>query len=133
MLETVNHEREQVGIPPLTSNALLDVSAQAYAEDMLKRDFFGHESPEGESLKERVHRAGYGNLTLQNCNCHRATTFFGENLAKGQPTVAWAMDDWMHSPDHRENILNPAFKELGVGIAGTLWVQHFGTITIVPK
>ena len=41
----------------------------------------------------------------------------GENIAEGQFSVAEVMDTWMHSPGHRRNILDPGFKELGVGLA----------------
>jgi uncharacterized protein YkwD len=55
----------------------------------------------------------------------------GENLAAGQPTPERAFTDWMNSPSHRDNILDPRFTELGVGVRfggeyGVYWVQEFG-------
>jgi uncharacterized protein YkwD len=58
----------------------------------------------------------------------------GENIALGQLTVDEVMDSWMKSPEHRENILDRDYRDLGVGLAlgesragfRTLWVQTFG-------
>jgi uncharacterized protein YkwD len=50
----------------------------------------------------------------------------GENIARGQPTPAALVDAWMNSPGHCQNLLNPAFTQLGVGRYGQLWTQDFG-------
>jgi uncharacterized protein YkwD len=54
----------------------------------------------------------------------------GENIAMGQDSAEQVMNDWMNSQGHRENILNPNFKKIGVGIHkgadGRLyWAQMF--------
>jgi uncharacterized protein YkwD len=138
VLELVNRERERHGAAPLTYNPLLEKSAQAYAEEMVRLNFFGHDPPSGETFKQRIQKTGYGDLSIETCNCRRYVTVFGENLAKNYPTPESVMNGWMNSPDHRDNILKPQFKELGVGIValgpgGSMWVQHFGSITIEPK
>lgn len=133
VLDAVNAERKRAGKTLLTQNMLLQTSAQAYAEDMLQRNFFSHTSPGGEEPFERMQAAGYGDLTSENCNCKHFSAAFGENLAKGQQSVTEVIDDWMASPTHRDNILSDAFLELGIGIAGDLWVQHFGAIKIDPR
>ena len=58
----------------------------------------------------------------------------GENLAGGQLTPEQAMEGWMNSPPHRENIMNPDYTLLGVAYVYRpdskykhYWVQHFGT------
>jgi uncharacterized protein YkwD len=129
----VNRKREKVGTLPLRRNLLLQSSAQAYAVDMESRNFFSHESPEGETPQERIKRGGYGNLTAQNCNCRSFTAAFGENLARGQQTTADVMQDWMNSPAHRANILTERFLEIGIGIQGSYWVQHFGAVETVSR
>jgi uncharacterized protein YkwD len=58
----------------------------------------------------------------------------GENIAKGQRSVAEVMEGWMASKEHRKNVLNPMFTEAGFGVAlgkmpegsEVLWVQVFG-------
>jgi uncharacterized protein YkwD len=126
MLARVNAERKRAGVRPLAANTRLDLAAQRHAADMLARRYFAHESPEGKTVRERAKSAGYDWREI------------GENLAEGQLTVAEVMDSWMHSPGHRRNLLDPGFRELGVGLAlgrgGTgesgfqvEWVQTFGT------
>jgi uncharacterized protein YkwD len=126
MLVRVNAERKRAGLRPLAANPRLDQAAQRHAADMLARRYFAHQSPEGNTVRERARSAGYDWREI------------GENLAEGQLTVAEVMDSWMHSPGHRRNLLDPGFRELGVGLAlgrgGTgdsgfqvEWVQAFGT------
>ncbi len=118
----VNGERARVESPPLAESAELDRAAQAHAEDMLARGYFEHESPERHTVRERAQSAGYR---------WRAV---GENIALGQLTADEVMDSWMKSPEHRENILDPEYRDLGVGLAlgeskkgfRVLWVQTFG-------
>lgn len=54
----------------------------------------------------------------------------GENIHRGPKTPAQAMEEWMGSPGHRDNILNCSFKDIGVGVTltanGPWWVQNFG-------
>ena len=58
---------------------------------------------------------------------------FGENLARGQLTAEDVMNDWMASPGHRANILTELFIDIGIGIEGSSWVQHFGMMDTVPR
>jgi uncharacterized protein YkwD len=122
MLARVNAVRKHAGVRPLRPNSQLDRAAQRHAEDMLARHYFAHESPEGRTVRERATAAGYDWREI------------GENIAEGQLTVDEVMDSWMHSPGHRRNLLDPGFKELGVGLAfgrsgdeyQVEWVQTFG-------
>jgi uncharacterized protein YkwD len=122
MLERVNTERRRRALPPLRPTPVLDRIAQAYAEDMLKRSFYGHESPEGRTVRERAIEGGY------------RLTAVGENVASGQPTIQVVMDGWMASDKHRANLLSKVFTEAGFGLAigknrgghQVIWVQIFG-------
>jgi uncharacterized protein YkwD len=121
ILRLVNVERERAGLLPITHNQTLEDQATQYACEMIYYDFVEHVNPfTGTSATDRAEEFGYDWLA------------FGENLAAGQPTPARAMADWMASTEgHRENILNPQFTELGVGVRtggeyGTYWVQEFG-------
>jgi uncharacterized protein YkwD len=124
MLARVNDVRKKAGAQPLRSNSKLDLAAQRHAEDMLTRNYFAHASPEKKTVRERATAAGYDWQRI------------GENIAEGQFSVDEVMDTWMNSPGHRKNILEPGFKELGVGLAlgptgrgghRILWAQTFGT------
>ncbi|MFJ9810364.1 sigma-70 family RNA polymerase sigma factor [Streptomyces sp. NPDC101158] len=117
VVDLVNAERARAGCGPLTENSLLTRAAQGHSDDMAARDFFDHTNPDGDGPGERVTAAGY-----------RWSTY-GENIAKGQRTPAEVMDSWMNSPGHRANILNCAFREIGIGIhtaGGPYWTQVFG-------
>lgn len=122
MIERVNAERRARRLPRLHPSTILDRIAQSYAEDMLKRSYYGHESPEGQTVRERAIDGGY------------LLTAVGENVASGQPTVADVMDGWMRSEEHRRNILSKVFLDVGFGVAvgknregfQIIWVQVFG-------
>ncbi len=122
MLARVNAERAREGRPPLKLDPRLNEAAQKHAEDMLLHSYYSHFSPEKTSPIERVRKAGY------------APHIVAENIARGPFTVNEVMDNWMLSREHRGNLLHPAFRDLGVGIAvgrnsvglTVLWVQDFG-------
>jgi uncharacterized protein YkwD len=122
MLARVNAERAAARRPPLVLDPRLNESAQRHAEDMLRRSYYNHVSPEGTTLGDRVRKSGYDPHLV------------AENIARGPYTVAEAMDNWMQSREHRGNLLQPALRDLGVGIAvgrnsvgyTVLWVQDFG-------
>lgn len=57
-------------------------------------------------------------------------TCYGENIARGYPTVRWVFQAWLHSPGHRANILNPPWRWFGsgyrrYGLLPYLWVTQF--------
>ncbi|WP_031025616.1 sigma-70 family RNA polymerase sigma factor [Streptomyces sp. NRRL WC-3725] len=114
----VNKERAAAGCGPVTEDPQLDRAAQGHSDDMAARGFFDHTNPDGDGPGERITAAGY-----------RWSTY-GENIAKGQQTPQAVMDSWMNSPGHRANILNCAFKNIGVGVhdgsGGPWWTQAFG-------
>jgi uncharacterized protein YkwD len=109
----VNRERTKRGLPKLRTNRALQASARAYARDMVRRSFFDHVTPGGETLTQRIRdntRYLAGALRWQ----------IGENLAWGtgsRATPAQIVSGWMHSPGHRANIVNRGFREMGMGIA----------------
>ncbi|MFF2997972.1 sigma-70 family RNA polymerase sigma factor [Streptomyces sp. NPDC057950] len=114
----VNKERSTAGCGPLTEDAQLEKAAQAHSDDMAARNFFEHTNPDGADPGQRITAAGY-----------RWSTY-GENIAQGQQTPEAVMESWMNSPGHRANILNCAFKNIGVGVhkgsGGPWWTQDFG-------
>ncbi|MEU8651560.1 sigma-70 family RNA polymerase sigma factor [Streptomyces sp. NPDC048737] len=118
VIALVNEERAAAGCGPLTDDAKLRDAAQGHSEDMAARGFFDHTDPDGGDPGKRITAAGY-----------RWSTY-GENIAKGQQTAESVMTSWMNSPGHRANILNCAFKNIGVGIhdgsGGPWWTQNFG-------
>lgn len=120
IFEMVNQARAAEGLDPVVQSDVLEAQASQYACEMIFYDFFDHVNPEtGSTLGDRAQEFGYEFLVV------------GENLAAGQRTPEEAFNDWMNSPGHRRNILDPRFTELGVGIRvggsyGVYWVQEFG-------
>jgi uncharacterized protein YkwD len=121
MLARVNAERAKEGRPPLELDPRLNEAAQRHAEDMLLNSYYNHFSPAGATPADRVRKSGY------------VPHLVAENIARGPFTVDEAVDNWMLSREHRANLLHPAFRHFGAGIAvgrnsvgyTVLWVQDF--------
>lgn len=117
--DLTNVERAKAGCGPLTVDAKAHSAAQVHSDDMVARHYFEHPDPEGHHADYRLEAAGY------------QWSLWGENIAYGQPDPAHVVDEWMHSPPHRENILNCHFTAIGVGINfganGPWWTQVFAT------
>lgn len=129
VLDLVNAVRNEHGLEPLKYNALLEQSAQAYAEQMAQQRFFSHIAPDGRKLKDRVRASGYYNDSLSlDCLCIKRV-LLGENLVRRVKTPRGAVDAWMASPGHRKIILSPQYAETGIGVVEGMYVQHFGSVS----
>ncbi|MFF3332941.1 CAP domain-containing protein [Streptomyces sp. NPDC002888] len=117
VVQLVNAERAKAGCSAVTVNATLTKAAQAHSADMAAHRNMSHTGSDGSSPGDRITRAGY------------IWSTYGENVAYGYATPEQVMAGWMSSPGHKANILNCAFKEIGVGLAqpNDYWTQDFGT------
>jgi uncharacterized protein YkwD len=120
VLALVNQNRRRGGCDELTLDRRLIDAANEHAADMARRDYFAHESPNGAGAGDRVRDAGY------------RWSRYGENIARGADSAYEVVDGWMHSPEHRENILDCRLHQMGVGLALSgddtpYWVQDFAT------
>ena len=121
VLALVNKERAANGMNPVTFDASLAAVADSHCADMINRSFFDHVNPDNETPSDRLHKAGI------------EYWMSGENIAAGQTTPEAVMESWMNSQGHRQNILNPSYKSLGIakrtgGTYGTYWVQVFALL-----
>ncbi|MGW4948044.1 CAP domain-containing protein, partial [Actinoplanes sp. NPDC004185] len=119
-LTLVNENRRRGGCDNLTVDRRLIVAANRHAAEMARRGYFAHEDSRGRRAGDRVEDAGY------------QWSRYGENIARGQDSVAEVVDGWMKSPEHRENIMDCGLREVGVGLAFSAdrtpyWVQDFAT------
>lgn len=112
VLDLTNKARSAGNIGQITYNSLLERAAQAKADDMLARQYFAHNTPDGKTPWTFFEAVGYKYLSA------------GENLAVHFNDVEPLQDAWMNSPGHRANILNSSFKEMGVGIARGVFEGH---------
>lgn len=109
----VNAHRARIGCDALAWDSAAARAAQAHSEDMARRGYFAHRSPEGQGAGERVRAAG---------GTWRAVA---ENIAQGQPTAEVVVQGWLGSAGHRANIENCVYTRHGVGHAGNLWTHVF--------
>ena len=106
-------------VEPIVWNYQLQLSALGHAQDMARNGYFSHVSKNGYKFKERITAAGYTPKGYQSFN-------IGENIAWGQSSIKEVMKGWLNSPSHCKNLMNPAFKEVGIALEKTYWVQDFG-------
>lgn len=117
LVEFVNSDRAKAGCGAVTVNEKLTEAAQQHSQDLAHHQTLSHTGSDGSSFVDRYSRVGYSWSTA------------GENIASGHTTPESVMEGWMNSSDHRANILNCQFEEIGVGLAqpGSYWTQDFGT------
>jgi uncharacterized protein YkwD len=99
----VNQERAKIGVQPLVWDETRAQVGRAHSEDMFKRGYFSHYSPEGKDVGDRLQTVG---ITYE---------IAGENLALA-PSIQSAHTGLMNSPGHKRNILDPAFNKVGIGV-----------------
>ena len=119
LVEETNTQRTGAGLPALSLNNKLNQAAQAKAEDMAARNYWSHNTPEGNPPWMFFSNAGYD---------YKAA---GENLAYGFDTSNTTVVAWMNSPGHRANIMNTTYTEVGFGIVNVENYQDTGPQTVV--
>jgi uncharacterized protein YkwD len=105
LLLDTNNQRVQAHVPLLGENAQLDQAAQAKAQDMATRNYWSHNTPDGSPPWVFVANQNYSYQKL------------GENLAAGFDNEQAAINGWMGSSHHRENLLDASFSQVGFGVA----------------
>ncbi|MCX6705899.1 MAG: CAP domain-containing protein [Candidatus Woesebacteria bacterium] len=118
-----NEKRIQAGLSSLSLNPTLSQAAQAKGADMLNKGYWAHVAPDGTQPWVFFTNFGY------------KYRYAGENLARDFSSASSAVEAWMNSASHKENLLSSKYKEIGIGVvegnlAGvdtTIIVQFFGT------
>jgi uncharacterized protein YkwD len=109
MLCLVNRSRTGRGLSALRLSGQLTLAARAHSADMVARGYFGHDSPEGDTLTSRLQRSGYAGS--------HARFDVGEALAWGQQASPDAlMVALMRSPVHRHVLLDAGGRDVGIGL-----------------
>jgi uncharacterized protein YkwD len=118
--------RREHGLPAVRVNGRLALAARRHAQDMASHDFFAHVSPGGKTVESRVKRAGYLGGVRE--------WWLGEALAWGQARAGAPraiLRGLLSSPPHRAILLDPSFRDLGVGVAkGTPRGASHGALTV---
>jgi hypothetical protein len=128
IVASINTQRTNSGLTPLSYSGQLSSSASAKARHMLALGYWGHVGPDGATMTTFAVQAGY------------SFTALGENLARDTGSAAGTVSLWMSSAPHRANILGGQYRDVGVGVAsGTLGgvptvlvVAHFGASASAP-
>ena len=108
--DLINAERAKNRLSPLAWDGELCGVARLHSENMGRYNFFDHEGPDGKDVLDRVAARGIMWKSL------------GENIAYSQGydnPAAFAVDQWMHSPKHRANILRGSFTHSAIGVVRT--------------
>jgi len=105
LFDLVNAARLKKHIPLLSWDGKIAYTARKHSEDMANNRYFSHTNLRGQSPFDRMKADGIYFSTA------------GENIAYGQFNAIFAHEAWMNSLGHRQNVLNPSFQRLGVGVA----------------
>ena len=119
LLARMNALRAQHGLPGYSINGALTIAAQQQAQWIVDTGTIAHTHPDGSGPRTRAIAAGYPSLQI------------GENIYGGTNATAndaWVF--WINSPIHFQGLVNPAYQEVGIGIAhggwGSAFVLDFG-------
>lgn len=108
LLVAVNEVRARHHLIPLRRSPELDQVARNHSDDMSRRNYLSHHSPEGTNPVDRIESVAITGFTLA-----------AENLGKtnrSDPNREM-LESWLASPDHRRNLLAPPFNTTGIGIS----------------
>jgi uncharacterized protein YkwD len=108
VLQQLNQIRVAHHLVPLALSPNLNAAARQHSDDMLAKGYFAHNSSDGEQFWQRIKtfypEPQYGYWSV------------GENLywTSGAASATDSMKAWMASPPHRANILDPAWRQIGI-------------------
>lgn len=107
LVSDTNKQREKNHLMALMLDSDLTNAAQTKADDMIRRDYWSHTTPDNKAFSTFVISSGYQ---------YQAA---GENLAYGFGNANQVINGWMSSPEHRDNILGKNYQDVGFGVASS--------------
>lgn len=118
LFERINVLRASLSAAPLALNIDLCVAARIHAEDMATNEFLDHEGSDGSWPSQRIDGTGF-------CGGAELHLAIGENCGYGYATPQDQFNAWVASTDgHYEAMINPKFREIGLGLAVTDGVAY---------
>ncbi len=134
VFDLTNIERRRAGLSEFKNNQYLHESATGHSRDMAARNYFEHKSKgffKGTAPRDRIEATGYApSMSAENIamipivNSQRVQSYPGRppqiiemDVNSYNRMAVYSVTQWMESPGHRKNILNPALKDMGVGVA----------------
>lgn len=119
LLSATNAQRANYEAGNLSLNSKLNSAAQAKANDMVNRNYWSHQTPDGQQPWVFITNTGYQYLSA------------GENLAFGFNDSSGTIQGWMNSPTHKANLINKIYTEVGFGMANSDNFVNKGPQTVV--
>jgi len=121
----INLEREKRGLKALAYDEKLASVARAHSKDMQSRGYFSHDTPEGFDPIDRANKAGYvcryqiGNLIYMGIaeNIHMEKTSSITFWESPESIAKSAVEGWMNSIGHKQNILTGHYRSEGIGVS----------------
>ena len=110
----LNRVRIREGCPELRWDARAAAAAQAHSDDMARRNFFSHTSPDGRGPVDRLRAQGVTGFAA-----------VAENIARTSGGAREVVALWLNSPNHRDNIVNCQFTHHGLAVSGDRWTHVF--------
>ena len=123
--DLINAQRIANGESPLVWDAELSRMARMHSESMARGGYFDHTGPDGRGMVSRAHG---GNI--------RGWSAMAENIAYNQnydDPAAFAVERWMRSHKHRDNVLNASFTRSAVGVARSADGRVFLTQVFIAR
>jgi len=129
--QEINERRANNGLDPITYDSALASIAEDHSQDMIERDFFAHENPDGDDVGDRYDQAGYdcrvdtGGGTYSTGGENIAQTWWEQQISTTQGPVSYdteselavgIVNQWMNSTGHRANILTEHWESEGIGV-----------------
>jgi len=124
VVDLINSARLQAGVMPVARSSELDASAQAHSLDMVQNNYLDHTGSDGSTPQQRADLAGYHVPANSGWIVVEVVSAISADPAG---PVNW----WLGDDQHRNVLLNPRFREIGVGYAeggeyGNYWTADFG-------
>ena len=113
LFEKTNEMRGRSKLPSLGSNSILIKAARYHSDDMYRKNYLSHFSPDGKSPLDRIRKFKPGYDESCGENVHNITS--PQGLRDASAIANQMMKDWMGSPEHRKNILSKEYSLIGVG------------------
>jgi uncharacterized protein YkwD len=121
----IDRVRVSKGLRWLRDDGRLQLAARRHSADMVRRDYFSHDSLSGDSPSDRARRTGY---VRAGCSWSVGEVLFWG--AGSRSTAARTVRAWLDSPGHRQIILSPSYADGGVGARAGTPAGHASGVTV---
>ena len=115
--ELINREREASGAGPLVTDDRLTILARAHTDDMVRRDFYSHENPDGLTAPDRLARKHPELVVLTVAENINLLEPVEPGDMRGDELAERMVRSWVRSAGHRRNLLAPEFTHTGIALA----------------